>query len=96
MGKVVRARSVRRQVVLVTAALGAAVLAPAASAHANIIGVGNPAFGNSCANTGGGAQASGAAVASPGVLAANTAQLPLHLSRNECGNSGITCLVQVF
>ncbi|WP_330260928.1 chaplin family protein [Streptomyces sp. NBC_00539] len=69
--------------------MGAALI-PAGAAHADIIGVGNPAFGNSCANIGG-AQAHGAAVFSPGVAGGNLAQLPLSLPRNQCGNSGIVC-----
>lgn len=36
-------------------------------------------------------RASGATVAGTGTLGANLVQLPLNVSRNSCGNSGITC-----
>ncbi|CAL9325712.1 chaplin family protein [Streptomyces sp. SudanB182_2057] len=55
--------------------------------------MGNPAFGNSCANHGS-ARASGATVAGTGTLSGNAIGLPLDLPRNECGNSGITCVAQ--
>ncbi|OUD03106.1 chaplin family protein [Streptomyces swartbergensis] len=84
------AASWRKGVVLAGAALGA-VAASAAPANA-VVGVGNAAFGNTCANTGG-AQASGATVSGSGTLAGNLGQLPLDLPRNECGNSGLTCIV---
>ncbi|WP_409239794.1 chaplin family protein [Streptomyces sp. PA5.6] len=79
----------RKRAVLVGTAVGA-VAASAAPAQAGIISVGNATFGNSCA-TKGGAQAAGGTAAGPGVLGANLAQLPLHLSRNTCGESGIIC-----
>lgn len=72
------------------AAVGAA-LAPAGAAHAAIIGVGNPTYGNTCVNHGN-AQAAGATAASGGALSGNLAALPLDLPRNQCGNSGIVCL----
>ncbi|CAL9278985.1 chaplin family protein [Streptomyces sp. SudanB182_2057] len=81
------------RVAAVGAAMGVA-LVPAGAAHANIGGVGNAVFGNSCANVGD-AQARGATAASPGVLGGNLAQLPLDLPRNQCGNSGIVCLVNI-
>ncbi|MFF4717367.1 chaplin family protein [Streptomyces eurythermus] len=89
MGMAVRARSARRQAVLVGTALGAVALS-GTPAHANIVGVGNAAFGNSCANHGA-VRASGATVAGTGTLSGNAIGLPLDLPRNECGNSGITC-----
>ncbi|MFJ4965328.1 hypothetical protein EES43_29620 [Streptomyces sp. ADI96-02] len=75
------------------AALGAvagAALLPAGAAHANVIGVGNAAFGNTCASQGG-AQTAGATAAGSGAVSANHTGLPLHLGRNDCGNSGIVC-----
>ncbi|GAA2974474.1 chaplin family protein [Streptomyces enissocaesilis] len=74
----------------ISVTLGALALS-AAPAHAGIIGAGNSAFGNSCTTLGGGAQASGSTVAGSGVLGGNLGQLPLNLTRNKCGNSGIIC-----
>ncbi|CAL9289386.1 chaplin [Streptomyces sp. SudanB182_2057] len=92
MGMARRVRAMRKRAVLVGSTLGAASVAvSAAPAQANIIGVGNAAFGNTCANHGD-AQASGATVSGSGVLSGNALQLPLDLPRNECGNSGMTCL----
>ncbi|MEU5402297.1 chaplin family protein [Streptomyces sp. NPDC005963] len=78
-----------KRVAVVGTALGAA-LVPAGAAHASIIGIGNPAFGNSCANQGG-AQSAGATIAGSGAASGNQAGLPLSLPRNQCGNSGIIC-----
>ncbi|WP_409239795.1 chaplin family protein [Streptomyces sp. PA5.6] len=86
---VMDARVWRKRAVLVGTAVGA-VAASAAPAQAGVIGVGNAAFGNSC-STKGSAQAAGGTAVGPGVLGANLAQLPLHLSRNHCGSSGIIC-----
>ncbi|MFI7317131.1 chaplin family protein [Streptomyces venezuelae] len=83
-------RSWRHGAFLAGAALGA-VAAATAPASANVVGAGNAAFGNSCTNTRD-AQAAGATVSGSGLLADNLAQLPLDLPRNDCGNSGITCL----
>jgi LPXTG-motif cell wall-anchored protein len=62
----------------------------------NVIGALNPAFGNSCANkggatagekSGGGAEASGIATDSPGVVSGNGAQVPVDVPVNATGNS---------
>ncbi len=74
----------------VGAAVGVAALVPAGVAHAGIISVGNATFGNTCINKGGSA-AQGATTAAPGVGTGNALALPLHISRNNCGSSGIIC-----
>ncbi|MEV0278040.1 chaplin family protein [Streptomyces sp. NPDC050610] len=76
---------------VVGAAAGTALL-PAGTAEANIIGIGNPAFGNSCLNVGR-AAAEGGTAADSGAASGNRLVLPLHLSRNHCGNSGFVCTV---
>ncbi len=66
----------------------------------DVIGVLNPAMGNSCANQGGGASggygdsegqggshAGGHATDSPGVGSGNHVQAPIHVPVNVCGNS---------
>ncbi|MFD4688141.1 chaplin, partial [Streptomyces sp. NPDC058461] len=68
----------------------------------DVVGVLNPAFGNGCANKGGGAKGSGtdgsgvngggahadsSAQGSPGVVSGNGVQLPVHLPVNASGNS---------
>ncbi|MER5854984.1 chaplin family protein [Streptomyces sp900105245] len=63
----------------------------------DVVGLLNPAAGNTCANTGGagkggssssgGASAHGAAQDSPGVASGNALQLPVHLPLNISGNS---------
>ncbi|MFJ9019921.1 chaplin [Streptomyces sp. NPDC102259] len=66
----------------------------------NVVGVLNPAAGNTCANkgaaaapgkhgasSGGGATAHGATQDSPGVVSGNGVQLPVHLPVNVSGNS---------
>ncbi|MFE0516811.1 chaplin [Streptomyces sp. NPDC058964] len=63
----------------------------------DVVGALNPAFGNSCANASGsgasgtngssGASASGVSQGSPGVASGNTAQVPVHVPVNACGNS---------
>ncbi|MGI5374206.1 chaplin family protein [Streptomyces sp. CA-251387] len=65
----------------------------------NVVGVLNPAIGNSCANQGGGASAGhddaggggasagGHASDSPGVGSGNHVQAPIHVPVNVCGNS---------
>ncbi|MFG2602449.1 chaplin family protein [Streptomyces sp. NPDC048514] len=69
----------------------------------NVVGLLNPAAGNTCANTGGakaggagkgsgaassgGAKAEGGAADSPGLLSGNGVQLPVHLPVNISGNS---------
>jgi hypothetical protein len=88
-----RGRFLRRRLVLVVAAVGGAVLVPAASAQANVIGVGNAAFGNKCVTASSGAQTRGATTHGAGVLGGNAVQAPLELSRQQCGNSGLTCAV---
>ncbi len=82
-------RSMGQRVAVVGAVLGAA-LAPAGAAHADIIGVGNAVFGNSCTNHGG-AWAVGTTASGSGAVSGNQAGLPLSLPRNRCGNSGIIC-----
>ncbi|MFE7123903.1 chaplin family protein [Streptomyces sp. NPDC057617] len=74
----------------VLGAVAGAALLPAGAAHANVVGIGNAAFGNTCVNQGG-ARALGATVAASGVASGNLAGLPLSLPRNHCGNSGIVC-----
>jgi hypothetical protein len=93
MSAATRARSVRRLAVLAGAGLGAVALS-ATPTHA-VIGVGNPTAGNACAN-GGTSQAAGATQYSTGSLAGNVAQLPVGLPRNDCGNSGLTCVIGGF
>ncbi|MEV4971716.1 chaplin family protein [Streptomyces scopuliridis] len=83
------ARRVGRRAAAVGAVLGAA-LVPAGAAHANVIGVGNATFGNTCANQGG-AHTAGGTVAGSGAVSGNHVALPLDLPRNHCGNSGIIC-----
>ncbi|MFF2411022.1 chaplin [Streptomyces sp. NPDC058092] len=60
----------------------------------NVIGLLNPAFGNKCANEGGGsnnggkgASAEGTTAQSPGVLSGNVVQAPVDVPVNVCGNS---------
>ncbi|MFI7321345.1 chaplin family protein [Streptomyces venezuelae] len=63
----------------------------------NVVGVLNPAMGNSCVNGGhkgggshkpsGGAKAQGHASDSPGVGSGNNVQLPINAPVNVCGNS---------
>ncbi|MFG2352328.1 chaplin [Streptomyces sp. NPDC048521] len=63
----------------------------------NVVGLLNPAVGNTCANTGGagkggsgssgGASAHGGTADSPGVVSGNDIQLPVHLPVNVSGNS---------
>ncbi|WP_427917870.1 chaplin [Streptomyces sp. cg40] len=63
----------------------------------NVVGLLNPAAGNSCVNEGGGAKgpagprggasAHGGEKHSPGVLTGNGVQLPIHLPVNVTGNS---------
>ncbi|MDT0345700.1 chaplin [Streptomyces litchfieldiae] len=61
----------------------------------NVVGVLNPAFGNNCANVGhghGGGGGSGAHAdaethGSPGVISGNSAQVPVNVPVNACGNS---------
>ncbi|MFE7118392.1 chaplin family protein [Streptomyces sp. NPDC057654] len=82
-----------RRVGAVGAVIGAATgatLIPAGTAEANIIGIGNAAYGNSCLNVGR-ATAAGGTAASSGAASANRLVLPLHMSRNHCGNSGFIC-----
>ncbi|MFJ5044747.1 MULTISPECIES: chaplin family protein [unclassified Streptomyces] len=75
---------------MVLGAVAGAALLPAGTAEANVVGIGNAAFGNTCANQGG-ARAEGATVAGSGLGSGNHAGLPLSLTRNHCGNSGIIC-----
>lgn len=61
-----------------------------AAAQANVVGVGNAAFGNTCASHDD-ARAEGATVTGSGLANGNQTGLPLSLPRNHCGNSGIIC-----
>ncbi|MFE1365641.1 chaplin family protein [Streptomyces anulatus] len=85
----VEARSAGARAVVLGAVAGAALL-PAGAAEANVVGVGNAAFGNTCVNQAD-ARAGGATVAGSGLGSGNHAGLPLSLARNHCGNSGIIC-----
>ncbi|MEU7134980.1 chaplin family protein [Streptomyces sp. NPDC046261] len=93
MSAATRARSMRKRVALVGTGLGAVALS-AAPAHA-IIGIGNPASGNVCANAGA-PRVAGATRSGTGALAGNAGQLPVGLPRNHCGNSGLTCASAVL
>ncbi|MEU9110313.1 chaplin [Streptomyces sp. NPDC048483] len=72
----------------------------------DVVGVFNPAIGNTCVNVDhrhhghgkGGAQAKGVAAKSPGVLSGNLVQLPVHVPVNVCGNTadGIGALNAAF
>ncbi|MGC5341394.1 chaplin [Streptomyces sp. DT24] len=61
----------------------------------DVVGLLNPAFGNSCANVSGGggshsaqgADAEAVATNSPGVLSGNVVQVPVDVPVNACGNS---------
>jgi hypothetical protein len=62
----------------------------------NVVGLLNPAFGNSCANVSGkhgghnsegGSGAHGASSDSPGIASGNTVQVPIDVPVNVCGNS---------
>lgn len=54
----------------------------------NVVGLLNPAFGNTCVNEGdGGAHASGGASNSPGFISGNNVQAPVEVPVNACGNS---------
>ncbi|MFD6437632.1 hypothetical protein [Streptomyces venezuelae] len=75
----------------VLGAVAGVALVPVGAAHANVIGVGNAVFGNSCASHGG-ARAVGGTVSGSGLANGNQSGLPLSLTRNQCGNSGIVCL----
>ncbi|MFG2226513.1 chaplin family protein [Streptomyces sp. NPDC048644] len=76
----------------VLGAVAGAALLPADAAQANVIGIGNAAFGNTCVNQGG-ARAMGSTVAGSGAVSGNHVGLPLSLPRNHCGNSGVVCFV---
>lgn len=88
-GTVSGAGRVGARVAMVGAVAGAALL-PVGAAEANVVGVGNAAFGNTCVKQGGTA-AAGSTVAGSGAASGNQASLPLSLPRNHCGNSGIIC-----
>lgn len=75
---------------MVAGAGAAFALVPAASAQASIVGIGNAVVDNTCVNHGD-THAVGSAHAGSGVIGGNAAGLPLGLSRNDCGNSGIVC-----
>lgn len=74
----------------VLGAVAGVALLPAGAAHANVIGIGNAAFGNTCVSQGSDRTA-GATVSGSGLGSGNQAGLPLSLPRNHCGNSGIVC-----
>ncbi|MFI5939055.1 hypothetical protein [Streptomyces uncialis] len=80
-----------------TAVLGAVAgvaLVPAGAAHASIIGIGNAVFGNACV-TQGDSRAVGVTAAGSGLGGGNQTGLPLDLRRNQCGNSGVVCFVDL-
>lgn len=72
------------------AAAGGAVLAAASPSHA-VAGTGGAVFDNHCLSTGHGSQARGATTSGAGFLGGNAALSPLHIVRQECGNSGMIC-----
>ncbi|MQS07851.1 chaplin family protein [Streptomyces alkaliphilus] len=56
----------------------------------DVVGLLNPAVGNTCANVSegnNGATAEGASTNSPGVASGNTVQIPVHVPVNVCGNT---------
>ncbi|GAB3112927.1 hypothetical protein GCM10027160_15640 [Streptomyces calidiresistens] len=56
----------------------------------DVVGLLNPAVGNTCANVSegnNGAVAEGASTNSPGVASGNTIQVPVHVPVNVCGNT---------
>lgn len=57
----------------------------------NVVGVGNGAWGNHCANeggaAGGGSTATGSSVGSPGIISGNTVQAPVNVPVNLCGDT---------
>ncbi|MFC8826039.1 chaplin family protein [Streptomyces sp. NPDC057137] len=75
----------------VVGAVAGAALLPAGAAQANVVGIGNAAFGNGCVQDQPGARSEGATVAGSGLGGGNQAGLPLSLPRNHCGSSGIVC-----
>ncbi|MEU0695642.1 chaplin family protein [Streptomyces niveus] len=75
----------------VVGAVAGAALLPAGAAQANVVGIGNAVFGNTCVQDGKGARSEGATVAGSGLVGGNQAGLPLSLPRNHCGTSGIVC-----
>ncbi|WP_330177474.1 chaplin family protein [Streptomyces sp. NBC_01498] len=83
------ARNAGMRVAVLGAVAGAALL-PAGTAQASVVGVGNAVFGNTCVN-GSEARAAGSTVSGSGLGSGNSAGLPLSLTRNHCGNSGIVC-----
>ncbi|WP_062215292.1 chaplin [Streptomyces sp. NBRC 109706] len=53
----------------------------------NVVGLLNPAFGNTCVNAGGGGTgAGGSASNSPGFVSGNQVQVPVEVPVNACGN----------
>ncbi|MET9479235.1 chaplin family protein [Streptomyces sp. NPDC006638] len=74
----------------VLGAVAGVALLPAGAAQANVVGIGNAVFGNTCVNQGD-ARAAGATVGGAGLGSGNHVGLPLDLPRNHCGNSGIIC-----
>ncbi|MFE7612987.1 chaplin family protein [Streptomyces celluloflavus] len=79
----------------VVGAVAGVALLPAGAAQANVVGIGNAVFGNTCVNQGG-ARAVGSTAAGSGVVGGNYAGLPLSLPRNDCGNSGIVCTAVIM
>ncbi|GAB2883890.1 chaplin family protein [Streptomyces mayteni] len=87
------ARKSARRTAVVSAVVGAAAgaaLVPAGAAQASVVGIGNAVFGNTCVLQGD-AQATGSTVSGSGAGGGNNVGLPLNLSRQQCGNSGIVC-----
>ncbi|MGW2543595.1 chaplin family protein [Kitasatospora sp. NPDC001574] len=88
------ARTAGTRMAVLGTAMGAA-LVPAGAAQADIVGVGNAVFGNSCENHGG-TQTAGGTVSDSGTASGNQLGLPLSLPRNHCGSSGIVCTAVIM
>lgn len=73
---------------LALAATGATLASTPAHAT-TIIGFGNGAFNNACANSGAGSRPNGASTQAQGIGTALTAALPASAPANQCGNLGL-------
>ncbi|MGI5484803.1 chaplin family protein [Streptomyces lavendofoliae] len=78
------------RLVIVTAAATGMTGLGTGTASANLIGVGNAAFGNVCKTYSETVQAAGATAHSSGVLNGNGLQVPLDASYNRCGVSDVS------
>ncbi|WP_101897615.1 hypothetical protein [Embleya scabrispora] len=70
------------------AGLGSVALAATPAAATSVIGVGNGAVGNACANDLG-SRARGATSAHPGTVSGLGTAVPLSGPANQCGNLGV-------